>query len=45
MPPPQPGPFLAKAAMDEAAPQTPILPGEIEVRAEVSLTAALEAAN
>jgi hypothetical protein len=45
VPPPQPGPFLAKAAMDEAAPQTPILPGEIEVRAEVSLTAALEAAN
>lgn len=41
-PPPPPGPFLAKAAMDESAPQTPILPGEIEVRAEVVLTAALE---
>jgi uncharacterized protein YggE len=44
-PPPPPGPFLARAAMAEAAPETPILPGEIEVRAEVSLTAALEPAS
>jgi uncharacterized protein YggE len=39
---PPPAPFLARAAQAEAAPETPILPGEIEVRAEVSLTAALE---
>jgi uncharacterized protein YggE len=40
--PPPPGPFLAKAAMAEAAPETPILPGEIELRADVTLTVALE---
>ena len=41
--PPPPTPFLARAemAMDQAA-TTPIQPGEIEVRAEVTLTAALE---
>lgn len=41
--PPPPTPYLARAEMaaDKAA-STPIQPGEIEVRAEVTLTAALE---
>jgi uncharacterized protein len=40
--PPPPGPYMARMAADEAAAKTSIQPGELEVRAEVSLTAKLE---
>jgi uncharacterized protein len=40
--PPPPAPYMARMAADEAAAKTSIQPGELEVRAEVSLTAKLE---
>lgn len=41
--PPPPAPYMARmAAADESAAKTSIQPGELEVRAEVSLTAKLE---
>jgi uncharacterized protein len=39
---PPPAPYMARMAADEAAAKTSIQPGELEVRAEVSLTAKLE---